>query len=351
MATLTEISVMSRKLIFWIIGVVALLIFLRILFAVFVNYYKATHPRKTPPPNMLFGKLPNPKFPNTMVTSSGYSFVLQTIEGKPPDATMAAKVYFMPKKLPSLLAPQKAREVAKKFNFTADPQVLTSTQYRFTDSETDRVLDLDIVNLNFQYTYNYSTNQEIFQKTVTDNADQIIGQLQSFSSGQIDPIFFNDQANVTYLLYESSTKSFNPVTKRVNANSSRIDLFRNNVDGYALLPPGFSKSYTYALTSSSSDMMKKYLKISYFFWPISFDNFGTYPLRTATQAWEEFNSGNGVIAQLGENQKNKPIIVRKIYLAYYDSGLSENYLEPIFVFEGDNNFAGYVPAISVDWLE
>jgi hypothetical protein len=38
--------------------------------------------------------------------------------------------------------------------------------------------------------------------------------------------------------------------------------------------------------------------------------------------------------------------VRKIYLAYFEPINLTNYLQPIFVAEGDNNFVAYMPAIS-----
>jgi len=40
------------------------------------------------------------------------------------------------------------------------------------------------------------------------------------------------------------------------------------------------------------------------------------------------------------------VTIRNIYLAYFEPVTLTNYLQPIFVFEGDNNFVAYVPAIS-----
>jgi hypothetical protein len=41
--------------------------------------------------------------------------------------------------------------------------------------------------------------------------------------------------------------------------------------------------------------------------------------------------------------------VRKIYLAYYDAGVYTEFYQPVFVFEGDKDFVGYVPAVTTDY--
>ena len=43
--------------------------------------------------------------------------------------------------------------------------------------------------------------------------------------------------------------------------------------------------------------------------------------------------------------------VRTVTLAYYDSLDPQNYLQPVFVFEGDDGFLAYVPAVALPWTE
>ena len=117
-----------------------------------------------------------------------------------------------------------------------------------------------------------------------------------------------------------------------------------------LLPPEYDKSYTYVLVSSSTENKNKVIEAQYKFWPIATDNFGTYPIRSSAEAWQEVLDGNGVVASYGQNPLDTVIIIRRIYLAYYDSGMPDNYLQPIFVFSGDNGFAAYTPAIVKDDL-
>jgi hypothetical protein len=43
------------------------------------------------------------------------------------------------------------------------------------------------------------------------------------------------------------------------------------------------------------------------------------------------------------NQAN--ITIKKMFLAYYDPDEYQPYLQPVYVFVGDNDFVGYVPAV------
>lgn len=354
MATLTEISVYTRKAIIWVAAAIVAYLLLRFLVILGINYYKATHPAKVPPPNVLFGKIPVPKFPQNASSSAGLKFFLENIEGKPPETTPSGKVYFMPKKLPSLLAPQKARNFATNLGFTTDPQVLNATFYRFIDQQDNlRSLDIDIVNDNFQINYDYTKVISLFSPGSFSSTQGLITDLNNYLQNNrlFDSSLFNNYEKVSMLTYNFNTQQFNSVSRIVDADAARVDFFRTDLDGLKLLPPQFNQSYIYVIVSTSSDPNKKYVKIAYTFWPIAFDNFATYPLRASQQAWNDLLGGKGIIANLGSNSAANQIVVRNIYLAYYDSGETESYLEPIFVFEGDNNFVAYVPAIEGSWLE
>ncbi len=49
--------------------------------------------------------------------------------------------------------------------------------------------------------------------------------------------------------------------------------------------------------------------------------------------------------------KNKTSIkIKKMFFAYFDPDIYQSYLQPVYVFLGENNFVGYVPAVSADYL-
>ncbi|KKQ73667.1 MAG: hypothetical protein US95_C0050G0001, partial [Candidatus Woesebacteria bacterium GW2011_GWB1_38_5] len=45
------------------------------------------------------------------------------------------------------------------------------------------------------------------------------------------------------------------------------------------------------------------------------------------------------------------IVIRKVYLAYYDPDQYTEYYQPVIVFEGDDDFTAYVSAIIDDYIE
>jgi len=66
-------------------------------------------------------------------------------------------------------------------------------------------------------------------------------------------------------------------------------------------------------------------------------------LRTIQQAWEELKAGKGYIAQIDNGVSE--VTVRKVELAYFDSFEPQKYMQPVYVFSGDNNFVGYIQAV------
>jgi len=97
-------------------------------------------------------------------------------------------------------------------------------------------------------------------------------------------------------------------------------------------------------------MGRRIIEVNYNYYPIDRETFSTYPLKSVQTAWEEFQKNQGFIANLGENDKNE-IIIRKVSLTYYDADKPQHFLQPIYVFEGDRNFIGFLPAIDSKWTE
>jgi hypothetical protein len=102
--------------------------------------------------------------------------------------------------------------------------------------------------------------------------------------------------------------------------------------------------------SGSKDIKKRVLQFAYTFWSIDYTTTATYGLKTSATAWEELQNGKGYIARYPTDGSTN-VIIRNAYLAYYDSLDPQTYLQPVFVFEGDNDFLAYVPAVASPWIE
>ena len=117
MANLTEISIGGRKTASFIGFLLVVFMILRFFAGLAINYYRATHQPPPAAPNVAFGKLPKPKFIKSANLSSGMTFTLQNIEGRPPETTPSAKVFTMPKKSYTFESGEEAKKLAKTFEF------------------------------------------------------------------------------------------------------------------------------------------------------------------------------------------------------------------------------------------
>ncbi|MCX6791792.1 MAG: hypothetical protein NT149_02025, partial [Candidatus Gottesmanbacteria bacterium] len=138
-------------------------------------------------------------------------------------------------------------------------------------------------------------------------------------------------------------------TSLSQADAEQIDFFRKPIGDTQVLTPLPDQAPVSIIFSGSSDAKKRIIQFAYTFWPVDYEMTATYTLKTSDQAWEELQSGSGYIARYPTS--GNVAVVRNVYLAYYDSFDPQTYLQPIFVFDGDNGFRAYVPAVSSSWVQ
>jgi hypothetical protein len=92
----------------------------------------------------------------------------------------------------------------------------------------------------------------------------------------------------------------------------------------------------------------KVLRAQIKFFEKSEEQIGVYPLKTGDAVWTELKEGKGMVVSDIKNQKD--ITIKKMFLGYLDPSVYQDYLQPVYVFLGANNFVAYVPAVSNDFL-
>ena len=354
MSSLTEISIYSKKIFAFIIGFLLFIILLRGITSILIKNWKASHPTPIPGPDVKFDKLPSPQFPFKLSTS-GMHFTLENIEGKPPETTSAAKVYSIPKTVPSFLSDEKAQKFAMKLGFTLSPDDISSTYYHYTDPiDSNRTLIFDIANMNFKLKYDYSKNQsKVFDQGSILSKERTISEVKNFIryNNLFDDAILNGIITTNFYKLDPIQNKLVSSTSLSTTQAVRVNFNRNDLDKMQIVSPIFGESYNYALYTFSLQIKPPIIELSYAFWPIDYNKYATYPLRSGQQAWKDLIDGYALVSKMGNNKKEDNIIIRKIYLAYYDSEEPQAFLQPIFIFEGDNDFAAYLPAISPQWLE
>lgn len=349
MATLTETAAGTKKLIkISAIGAAIFLIFNLGLF-VFNTYLKVVKPPPPPPPTVSFGKLPALIFPEKLHPE--LTLRLETPSGGTPNLGDKTTVYLMPTFRSSFMALEQAKQTAKKMNFTSLPKEITERRYRWENEEfLPSVLEMDIINGSFSLKRNWQADPTILSDKQLPGKEQTVAQAKNYlrQIGLINDELNQTRAEIIYLTF--SAGQYQKAVSLSEADFVQVDLFRANIEEKQVLTPDPERGIVRIIFSGSRESEKQIIQAEYNYFPVDLEQSGTYPIKTASQAWRELQTRQGFIASIGENAGGV-IAIRRIYLAYYDGESSNGFLLPIIVFEGDSGFYGYVQAVNNEWLE
>jgi hypothetical protein len=263
----------------------------------------------------------------------------------------------MPPLQASLGSADTARSRARALGFTNEPNPITQTQYEFLHPSLPKTMRINIITGEFSVSYNLSSDQSPLVGIPPRDSDAIslarraltsaISMPEDVTEGptKIDYLKRQDQRDVTALSLS-------------DASMSRIHFFRK---GYGpsetqLYPsvtaiPG--EANVWATVTGSQDREKQIVTAKYKYYPVDEEQSATYPLKTSSQAYAELQAGGGYIARYNSAGGNSTRI-RNVYLAYYDPDIfilnePKNFYQPVYVFEGDNQFVAYVSAVSNEY--
>lgn len=320
--TLTQIAIFTKRSIIIFLGLVVLSLIAFISYRIWYSRYLASLPNPADIPDTKFGILPFPDFPPSSVSSSNFSYALDTPTGGLPIFPKVAKVYFMPKQLASLLSPEKSVQLAAKFNFSAPPNIISETIYQFKEGGKTLTVNLDSGNF-------------VYQK-------------ESSAAAQISPSISEKELVQNFKNFLDKLLPLPEELKRGSGKlvSNTISLFPQDVDKLPMLTTAINKGLILATSSSSAFNLEDYLTINYTFWPVDKTTFSVYPLKSAEEAFADLRTGKGVILQ----EPAKPqVSIASIYLAYYQGLNYSPYLIPMVVFQGPE-FAAFVPAVPANFI-
>jgi len=332
------------------IGIVALLIFLKV-FSLFRAYWRKVHPPPPPPPTVLFGKLPKLRFNSTNQEKTNFNYRLENVSGALPKLDTITKVFVMPKSYPNLLAWDKTKTWARGLGFTTEPEKISDFELKFVTSNFPQTtLQVNVLTRNFKMDYDWQNDREILTAGSPPPESQAISMAKNFlqSIGVLNEDLTLGKGKVEYLKYKDGGLVTIPFASE--ANFVRVHLFRQDINNLPLLPRNPTQANVKVTLSSSEDTTKEIIGVDFVYFPVYKENFATYPLKDVNTAWNQLKNGGGYIANLGNNS-GPDIVIRNVYLAYFEDSEQQDFLQPIFVFEGDNEFFAYVPAVSDEWFQ
>lgn len=345
MSTLSEVASKTRNIIKFGAVSLAAFVFLRIILIAGVAYWKKLHPPPPPPATVEYGKLPRLRFADQSKKTLNFNLQLPTLEF--PVFPDRAKVFYLPLKKADFAIWDTAKAQAQTLGFGGEPEQIDNEVYRWTKiSPVPISFELNIINGSFTYEYAWQEDTNILSAKRLPGEQQAILDTVDFVK-KVNPEGSNlgQEAKVVYLKVVGA--KLQPVVSFSEADLVQVNLFPPKIEELSVVTPNPAQGVASALLSGSPS--QKVLKLNYNYFPINPSLFATYPLKTAKLAWQELQDGKGFLASLAD--KAADVTVRRVYLGYYATLTPQSYLQPVYIFTGDGDFMGYVPAITDEWLE
>lgn len=319
--TLTQTATITRRLI--VISVVLLIVGVgaKIGYQIWYEYQLANLPKPIEKPEQKFGTLPRLNLPDQTVSSSNYSYSVDTQTGEFPQMPSSVRIYFMPLAGTSLLAPDRSRNLAVAFGFPVGPDILSNTVYRYTDDNKGE-LTIDLPTGNFVFQKLVATTAGTLTPGFNQSGSEIITEFKTSlqQKGLLTDDLKNGRGKVTFEGGEPRT-----------AKTATITLWPADFNDLPIMTASQSGLIRTTITTAEEESGSKYLQMNYTYWPIDNTTSSTYPLKTVQQAFSDLQSGNGFV--ILEPLRPK-VSLTTVYMAYYQSEQYAPYLQPVFVFEG-----------------
>lgn len=345
--TLTELSYYSRRFLpFLVLFFLILLIFYYSVKLFFV-YLSSTQPKKIYT-NPIFGKIKKPYLPEAS-SSAGFNFTLDTIEGRPITASESAKVYFLPPSVARFGYREKIYLMAKAFGFDTAAVKYQLVEKMATFADGRQKLTVDITNFNFRYDYYFENESELFSNAFIPSKKEIENKAIDFltSAGRYPDELAKGKININLLRYNPQENNFAVVFQPNEANVVEVNFYRPDIDNTTIVTPGFPSSQNYVILTFFESGFKV-LRAQVKFFEKSDEQVGIYPLISGELAWDKLKKGKGVVITVPTFKKD--IVIKNMFLAYFDPDIYQEYLQPVYVFLGEPNFVAYVPAVADEYF-
>jgi hypothetical protein len=342
--TLTQATEFGRKGL--VMGGVLIITYLvlRMLFNAAVSYYRAMNPVPPPPPTVGFGRLPALVFPEQELAVWPKKMILEPAQGKLPQFADRAKVFAMHLSTPNLLADEAVRQVARTYGFISQPEILNPNKYRWIKYQPlETVLEINLINLNFSLKSDYQTRPELVTANSLPEKHEAVQSVKAYlrKSDYLPDDIATAAGEVSYIKVLAG--EILPAVSLSDANFVQVDLNRVPIDGQIeMYTPKGKIGVVSAIISGALETQEQIVQLDYHNQLVNYESVHTYPLKSVNTAWKELVNQQGYVAS---GEKLDQAVIRNAVLGYFDSFEDQSFLQPVYVFIGDNDFLGYVPAV------
>ena len=338
MSSLTRTAHIARNVIkFGSVGVIGLALIWSGLTAA-IRAYRIARPS---PPDIKFGPMPAIVFPQK--TFETKNFTLELPKDSFPKFPTQAKVYVIYRPISTLTALETDTQTANNLGFYSKPVEVKTGVYQFTKADLDQTLTMNVLDGSFLLSYPYKNDQILINSKNLPDDKQAVSLSKNFldSANKFPDDLGEGSQTITY--WQISSQAIKKVSSFSEANATKVEFDRQKLDEeYPVVSSNPDAPPISILISASSVEAKRIIDVSYKYTPVDRQSFSTYPLRSIDRAWDDLKAGQYWPSR---DSQNSSITIRNVYLAYYEPTNLTNFLQPIYVFEGDSNFIAYVSAV------
>lgn len=341
--SLTETAAFSKKASVWVVVGTGVIIFLLIFLGIGKRVKNALFPGAPLPPTVAFGKLPRADLSEGIKPRAGIVYNLETITGDFPLLAREAKVFGVRKPEPAFGTLDTIKRKLANEGFVSEPVEVASGILKFGDSaREDRTITVDIGRDDFLLESDYYANAQILAsrpKSVEEAVDRAGGFLAALG---IDLVDF-DKSKITTKFMRIDGSVLSEATSLSGTNLIQVVYNREDLDGVPVIWPQVDQPKFYALVSAQQVVEAKVEAL-----PIQKFKFATYPLKGPAAAFEDLKKGAGAF---DKPLTTSEVAIIDVSLGYVESVKNEEFLQPVYIFRGVDNFIAYVPAMDEKWIE
>lgn len=345
-SSLSHFAQIGRQAIIFAIVAILVLIVGRSVLTFAVNTYVRLNPPPPPAPTMGFGSLPKPIFPTQEVVERPTTFELGTVGNRFPSYSTQTRVYHMRSAQPNLLALDRSKEVASALGFVFPPEKISQEIYRWRRSAPlPATLEIDIVHQTVDLEADWASSVTLLDKRLIPNEQQAALEMRTImrSANILQDDIATATPKVTYL--KALAGQLKEVESVSQADFVRTDVNRVDTNGNETVTAYPDKGVVRIIFSGSRDKDERVLLFESDYAEVDWLTFETYPMLAPQLAFQALQAGEGYVVRAPQDG-SKNAIVRNVRLAYYEPITPQEYLQPVYVFEGDAGFRAIVPALS-----
>lgn len=329
----------------FITAVVVIILILRVI--LFVK--EVFLPTPPPKPEVAFGKLQPQSFPAN-AQNQNFTYSINTLTGNLPNLNGQSKVYRMKPFQPDLLAVNKFQDKIASVGFGKGSTAVSDKVFEWKSNETitgiEKRIRFNTINSNFMITSPYMADADILKgKDLPTEANAIEAATSLLKSMQVMPEDI-DLEKTKVNLFSIQNDSLVTATSLSNSQVIEINFFQKNIDKLSIFYEKPNSSNISVLIAGGG-YQGQIVGANYIYQPVSNDS-STYPLKSVSTAYNELKNGQGYIASYFGTLPN--ISITNVFLAYYIGSQTQDFLMPIIVFEGNEGFFAYVPAVTDEWI-